>query len=189
MSKNGLTLPVFCKKSVCFRLGGSFQGPHTLFCRCPTHQNSFRTMFGIIFQHKNKSLHHFLSFRNKLTIFLLKTYVLLGRAVFVRGLPHDGACCVGVCPPHGGACCVGFWPPSWRGVLCWCLPAAVLVVGLGCCTSVEWVADAVVLFAWAGLVLCWCVPPPLLGSAVFVRGPPLGGACCVGVFGFGFLVL
>ena len=43
--------------------------------RCPTHQNSFRTMFGMIFQLQNKSLHHFLSFRNKLTLFLLKTYV------------------------------------------------------------------------------------------------------------------
>ena len=76
MSKNRLTLPVFGKKSVCFRLGGSFQGPRTLFCRCPTHQNSFRTMFGMIFQLQNKSLHHFLSFRNKLTLFPLKTYVM-----------------------------------------------------------------------------------------------------------------
>ena len=76
MSKNGLTLPVFGKKSVCFRLGGSFQGPRTLFCRCPTHQNSFCTMFGMIFQLQTKSLHHFLRFRNKITLFPLTTYVM-----------------------------------------------------------------------------------------------------------------
>ena len=46
--------------------------------------------------------------------------------------PLAGACCVGFCTTHGGACGVGLWPRSWWGVLCWCLPAAVVVVGLGC---------------------------------------------------------
>ena len=117
-----------------------------------------------------------------------------GRAVFVRA-PH-----------HGGACCVGVCPPPWWGVLRWYV--APLSVGravsvparrgggvwfggawLGLSSSVGWVVVAVLLFAWPGLVLCWCVPPPLLGPAVFVRGPPLGGACCVGVFGVRFVVL
>ena len=47
-----------------------------LFCRCPTHQNSFRTMFGMIFKPQNKSLRHFLGFWNKLTLLPLKTYVV-----------------------------------------------------------------------------------------------------------------
>ena len=73
MSENG---PIFCKKSVCFRLGGSLQGPRTLFCRCLTHQNRFCSMVGMIFQPQNKSLRHFLSFQNKLTLLPLKTYVM-----------------------------------------------------------------------------------------------------------------
>ena len=40
-------------------------------------QNSFRTMFGMIFKPQNKSLRHFLSFRNKLTLLPLKTYLTL----------------------------------------------------------------------------------------------------------------
>ena len=127
---------------------------------------------------------------------------LLGRAVFVRGPLHGGACCVGMCPPPwwgvlrwfvaplmvgravlvrgtppGGACCVGACPPLW-----W-------FFWLGFSSSVGWVAVAVALFAWPGLVPCWCVAPPLLGRAAFLRGAPLGGACCVGVFRFQFLVL
>ena len=106
--------------------------------------------------------------------------------------------CWCVPPPPGGACCVGLWPPSWWGALCWCVPplllgCAVLVppcrdggVWFGLSSPVGWVVVVVVLLAWPGLVLCWCVPPPpLLGRAVFVRAPPLGGAYCVGVFGFG----
>ena len=62
-------------------------------------------------------------------------------------------------------------------------------VWFGVSLSVRWVVVAVVLLAWLGLVLCWCVPPPLLGRAVFVRAPPLGEECCVGVFGFRFVVL
>ena len=62
-------------------------------------------------------------------------------------------------------------------------------VWFGVSSSVAWVVVAVVLLAWPGLVLCWCVPPPLLGRAVIVRGPPRGGECYVGVFGFRFVVL
>ena len=51
-----------------------------------------------------------------------------------------------------------------------------------------WVAVAVALFAWPGLVLWWFVVPPLFKRAVLVRGPPHGGACCVSLFGFRFLV-
>ena len=164
-------------------------------------------------------------------------------------------------PPHGRACCARAWPPSWWGVLCWCLPAAVVVrglvvFGLGCrrlldglglllccllgrgwccagaCPPLCWGAPCLclppplvgcavsacsgfgswccgrldaplvllvlcclrrhmagfvgcwlsVVFAPPGLVLCWCVrAAPLLGRAVFVRAPPHGGACCLGV--------
>ena len=62
-------------------------------------------------------------------------------------------------------------------------------VWFGVSSSVGWIVVSVVLLAWPGLVLCWCVPPPLLGRAVFVRAPPLGGECCVGVFGLQFVVL
>ena len=139
---------------------------------------------------------------------------MVGRAALVCGPPLGGACCVGACPPHGGACCVGVcppplvgcaalvcgrprsraccvgaWPPSRWGVPCRCLPAAVSDVWFGLSSSAGWVVVAVVLLAWPGLVLCWCVPPPLLWRAVFVRAPPLGGACCVRVFLFRFMVL
>ena len=76
MSKNGLKLTIFCTKSVCFRLGGSLQGPPTLFWRCLTHQNRFCSMVGMIFKPQNKSFRPFLTFRNKLTLLPLKTYVL-----------------------------------------------------------------------------------------------------------------
>ena len=112
-----------------------------------------------------------------------------------------GVLCRCVPPPRGGACCVGLWPPSWWGVLRWCVVPlsvgrAVSVparrgggVWFGVWSSVGSVVVAVVLLAWPGLVLCCCVPPPLLGRAVFVRAPPLGEECCVGVFGFWFVVL
>ena len=132
----------------------------------------------------------------------LLVHLLVGRAVLVRA-PLMVARAVSVCapPPRGGACCVGLWPPSWWGVLRWCLAplsvgCAVLVptcrgrgVWFGVLSSVRWVVVAVVLLAWPALVFCWCVPPPLLGRAVFVRGPPFGGECCVGVFEFRFVVL
>ena len=139
---------------------------------------------------------------------------MVGRAALVCSPPLGGGCCVGACPPHGGACCVGvpppsrrgaccvgLWPPPWSGVLCWCVAPrsvgrAVSVparrgggVWFGVSSSVGLVVVAVALLAWPGLVLCWCVSPPLLGHALFVCGPPLGGECCVGVFGFRFLVL
>ena len=113
---------------------------------------------------------------------------MVGRAVLVSALPMMGRAVLVCGPPHGGACSVGAWPPSWWGMLCWCLPAAVVVVGLGCRR----------LLGGLGLRLCcllglgWCcasAPPPLFGHAVFVRAPPLGGACGVGMFGFRFMVL
>ena len=80
-------------------------------------------------------------------------------------------------------------PPPWWGVLRWCVApllvgSAVLLRGAWCGGVVVacWVAVAVLLFAWPGLVLYWCVPPPpLFGRAVLVRAPTHGGACCVGV--------
>ena len=115
--------------------------------------------------------------------------ILVGRAVLVRAPLMVGRA-VSVCAP-----------PPWWGVLRWFV--APLVVGRAVSvparrgrgvwfevwSSVRGVVVAVVLLAWPGLVLCWCVFPPLLGRAVFVRGPPLGGECCVGVFGFRFVVL
>ena len=100
-------------------------------------------------------------------------------------------------PPRGGACCVGLWPPLWWGVLRWCVAPlsvghAVLVparrgrgVWSGVSSSVRWTVVAVVLLAWPGLVLCWCVPPPLLGRAVFLRGPTLVGSAMSACSGFG----
>ena len=128
--------------------------------------------------------------------------LLVGRAVLVRAPLMVGRA-VSVCAPplRGGACCVGLWLPSWWGMLRWCtaplsVGCAVSVparrgrgVWFGVSSSVRWVVVTVVLFAWPGLVLRWCVPPPLLGRAVFVRGPPLVGECCVRVFGFRFVVL
>ena len=72
-----------------------------------------------------------------------------GHAVSVCGLSHGGELCWRVArlmvgraallcgPPNGGGCCAGARPPSWWGVLCCCLPAAVVVrgvvvLGLGC---------------------------------------------------------
>ena len=83
---------------------------------------------------------------------------MVGRAALVCG------------PPHGGVCCGGVRRPRWWCVVWWCLAPVVVVC---------WVAVAVVLFAWPGLVSCWCVALPLLGRAVFVRGLLHGGACCV----------
>ena len=112
--------------------------------------------------------------------------------------PRGGACCVGVCPPpRGGACCVSFRPPSWWGVLRWCV--APLSVGrvasvparrgrgvwFGVSSSVRWVVVTVVLLAWPGLV---CAPSPV-GACPVCAWRPLGGECCVGVFGFRFVVL
>ena len=122
---------------------------------------------------------------------------LLGRALFVPGPPHGGACCVGVLPPHGGACRVGLWPPSWWGMLCWCV--APLLVGpavlvparrgdcgwLGLSSSVGCVAVAVVLFAWPGLVLCWCLAPSCWGVPCFCVPPPLLGRVVSASWGFG----
>ena len=140
-------------------------------------------------------------------------------SVLLRGPPHGGACCVGACPPPrwgvlcwcvappmvgraalvcgpplGGACCVGVWPPSWWGVLCSC-PSAAVGAWCGGVVVVCWVAFAVVLFAWPGLVPCWCVSPPLVGVCCACASPPprsgvlswcvpppRGGACCVGLW-------
>ena len=116
-----------------------------------------------------------------------------------------GWCCAGVCPP----------PPHCWGVPCLCVapalvgPAVSACSGFGswCCSRLDArlvllvrcclrrrTAGVVgcllpVVFAWPGSVLLWCVPPPLLGRAVLLLGFPLGRACCVGVFGFWFVVL
>ena len=129
-------------------------------------------------------------------------------AVFVRGPPNGGACCVGVCTPHGGACGVGLWPPSWWGVLCPCVapllvgravlvPArrgsgawfGLMLFGLGCRR----------LFGGLRLRMCcllgrlWCragaCPPLCRGVPCLCVPPPPGRACGVGVFGVRFVVL
>ena len=104
---------------------------------------------------------------------------LLGRAVLVRA-------------PHlGGACCVGVWPPSCWGVLCWWPPAAVVVFGSGCRHLLGGLWSRLCCRLGRGWCCAGACPPPpsLLGRAVFVRGTPLDGECCVGVFGFRFVVL
>ena len=61
------------------------------------------------------------------------------------------------------------WPPSWCGVLRWCVaPGMVGSAALGC-----GVLCCVALFV---VVVC---DPLMVGRAVFVSGPPLGGAWCV----------
>ena len=99
--------------------------------------------------------------------------LMVGCAVLVCGPPHDGACCVDRGPPHGGAYCVGAWPPSWCGVLCWCLPVAVVVRGL-----VWWCLAWVVVVCWMGCG-CGCVACLAGVVAVLVRPPPPVGACRV----------
>ena len=90
--------------------------------------------------------------------------LMVGHAVLVRGPTLGGACCVGACPPRW------LWV-AWVVVVCW------VRCGCGC----------VVCLAWVGAVL---VPGPLLlGRAMFLRAPPVVGACCVGVLGFRLVVL
>ena len=95
--------------------------------------------------------------------------------------PYWGVPCLCVAPPlvgsavsacsgFGSLCCSQLDPRLVLLARC-CLRRRTAGV-VGCCLSV--------VFAWPGLVLCWCVPPPLVGRAVLVCGPPLGGACCVG---------
>ena len=93
------------------------------------------------------------------------TPLVMGRAALVRGPPPGRACRVGACPPRS-----------------WCVVWGVVICSMGCGRG------CVVGLAGVGAVLVRA-PPPLLGRALFVRGPPLGGACCVGVFGFRFVVL
>ena len=115
---------------------------------------------------------------------------MVGRAVLVCAPPMVGRAALVCGPPPGGACCVGAWPSSWWGGLCWCLHTAVVVFGLGCCRPLGGLRLR--FFCLLGRGWCWagaCPPPPLLGRAAFERGPSPGGACCVGVFGFWFVVL
>ena len=115
-------------------------------------------------------------------------------AVLVRAPPPPWWAVLRWCvPPPWWGVLHWFVAPSWWGVLCWCVAPllagrAVLVpacrgggVWFRLSSSVGWVAVAVVLFAWPGLVLCWCIPSLLLGRAVFVCGPPLGGVLCLRV--------
>ena len=91
---------------------------------------------------------------------------LMGRAALVCGPLHGGACCVGAWAPLAGACCVVARLPRW-----WCLVWVVIVCWLGCGCG------CVVGLAGVGAVLVRA-PPPLLGRAVFARGPPLWGVLC-----------
>ena len=105
-------------------------------------------------------------------------------AVPVRAPSPVGACRVRACPPP----LVGSAVSACSGFGLWCCSRldARLVLLVRCClcrrTAGVVVCGLSVVFAWPGLLLCWCVPPPLLGHAVLVRGPPLGGACCVGAW-------
>ena len=105
-------------------------------------------------------------------------------------------------PPCWGVPCLCVPPPlvgpavsACSGFGSWCCSRldARLVLLVRCCLRRR-TAGVVgcllpVVFALLGSVLCWCVPPPLLGRAVLVRGPPLGGSCCVGVFLIWLVVL
>ena len=99
-------------------------------------------------------------------------------------------------PFPAGACRVCACPPPWWGVLCqrvWVSVSGVLagwMLGWFCCSAV---LSAAVRPASSGVGCLWFLPgrgrfcagacpPPLLGCAVLVRAPPLGGACCVGAW-------
>ena len=122
---------------------------------------------------------------------------MVRHAVLVSAPAMVGPAALVCGPPHVRACYVVVWPPSWWGVLCWCLPVAVVVRGL-----VWWCLALVVVVCWVGCgcgsfaclagvsaVLARARPPPLLRRALFVCGPPVGGACGVRVFQFWFVVL
>ena len=126
----------------------------------------------------------------------------------------SGVCCLW-CLRGRGWCCVGACPPPCCGVPCLCVAPQLVGRAVSACSSFgswcySWLDAPLVLLVrcclrrrtagvvgcllpvacvWPGLVLCWCVPPPLLGRAVLVCGPRVCGACCVGVFGFRFVVL
>ena len=70
-------------------------------------------------------------------------------------------------------------PPFWSGVL---RSGAVCFVVWRCV-----VCGGVWPPVWWG-VLLWCLAPLSMGRVVVVCGPPHGGACFVGVFGFRFVV-
>ena len=113
---------------------------------------------------------------------------MVGCAVMVCTLPMVGRAVLVCGAPHGGACCVGAWPPSWCGVLCWCLPAAVVVVGLGSRRLLGGLRLRLCCLLGRHLCCSGAWPTSILACR-FCGLPPLGGACCVGVFGFRFVVL
>ena len=90
--------------------------------------------------------------------------LMVGRAVLVRAPPLAGACCVGARLPR-------WWCLVWVVVACW--------VGCGC--------GCVVGLAGVGAELVRAPPPA--GACRVCAWPTLGGACCVGVFGFWVVVL
>ena len=75
VSDSGLKLPMLCKKSAWFRLGGSVHGPSTLFCRCRIHQNRSHSIVGMRSKLKSNSPRHSVNFSNKPTLLPLKAYV------------------------------------------------------------------------------------------------------------------
>ena len=106
-------------------------------------------------------------------------------------------------PPPVGACRVCACPPPWWGLLWWRVRVSVRdvvagwMLGLFC-----WFADVSVAVrpALSGVCCLWCLrgrgrccvgacPPLCWGVPCLCVPPPLGGACCVGVFGFWFVVL
>ena len=110
---------------------------------------------------------------------LFVPHPMVGLAVLVCAPPLVGRAALVCGPRHGRAWSVGAWPPSWCGVLCWCLPAAVVVFGLGCRR----------LFGGLRLRLCcllgrgWCCdgacpPPPLLEQLCLCMAPLWWGVLC-----------
>ena len=119
-------------------------------------------------------------------VVVLLVSVLVGRARVGLRL---GLCCL----LGRGWCCAGAWPPSWWGLLRWCVPpphgkarsiGARLPPTVGrvvsvCGPSQGWCCARVRPTALSSVLLC-CVAPLVVGRTLPVRGPPHGGARCVG---------
>ena len=103
---------------------------------------------------------------------------MVGHAVLVSAPPMVGRAALACGPPHGVACCVSAWPPSWWGVLCWCLPAAVVMVWLGCRCLLGGLQLRLCCLLGRGRCCAGAWPPPVGACRVCALPPPWWGVLC-----------